>query len=274
MTTSFPINNTDVPDAYVGAWRKRSNTEYAFWLQSHRLHASLTIPVDRPSCSGRQSWADFTDDELMRLAHQGGVAGACIAQGNILHRRRQIDYLPRRGEPYLRRMRHDGTLLYDETLDKRESCIWELLADARQEIVALRFQDAGIGPDSDDQRKGYLLVIGAYFLFVRDRLVYTQQAESLAMLAECKGMQRAQLIELLDFEISFGTRPVDDAPWLIQRSTIPFREGKPLLDNPTLQRIARDAQQSTHPVRWGGKHYLRYWSLDEWQRPLQGTASS
>ena len=265
MPDTLPINNTDVPECYVDAWRKRSDTERTLWLQSHRLHASLTIPLARPDFSGRQSWADFSDQELRELTHQAGVAGACIAQGDILHRRRQIDYLPRRGEPHLRRMRCDGALLSEETLDGRESCVWERLADTPHEIVALRFQDASIGQHSDDQCKGYLLVIGNYFLFVRDRLVLTQQAESLAILAEHKALDRMQLIELLDFEISFGTRPASDAPWMIQLSTLPFREGRLLLDNAALQGIVRDAGHGPHPVRWGGKYYLRYWSLDEWQ---------
>jgi hypothetical protein len=266
MHDTLPINNTDVPEPYVGAWRKRSDTERAVWLQSHRLHASLSVPVYRPDFSGRQSWADFDDVELMLLAHQGGVAGACIAQADILHRRRQIDYLPRRGEPYLRRMRRDGLQLTDTTLDSRDTCVWELLSDAQPEIVALRFQDAGIGQDGDDQHKGYLLVIGNYFLFVRDRLAFTQQAESLAILAECKGLNRTQLIELLDFEISFGTRPKDDSDWLIQLSTVPYREGRALLNNSTLYRIANAAQPAPHPIRWNSKNFLRYWSLDEWQK--------
>ncbi len=266
MPDALPINNTQVPEAYVGAWRKRAQTEQSFWLQSHRLHASLVIPADRPDFSGRQSWADFSDAELMQLAHQGGVAGACIAQADILHRRRQIDYLPRRGEPNLRRLQRDGCVLTEATLDGRDICVWELLADAQHDIVALRFQDTGIGPNSDDQRKGYLLVIGNYFLFVRDRLVFTQQAESLAILAEYKHLDRAQLIELLDFEISFGTRPKDDSDWLIEVSTIPYREGKALLDNPTLYRIAQAAKPAPHAIRWRSKNFLRYWSLDEWQQ--------
>ena len=268
MTTPLPINNTDVPEDYVGAWRKRSNIERSFWLQTHRLHASMSIPLDRPDFTGRQTWADFSDEELILLAQQGGVSGACIAQDDILHRRRQIDYLPRRGDPYQRRMRRDATLLKEETLDGREQVVWELLADGRNEIIALRFQDAGIGADSDDQRRGYLLVVGEYFLFVRDRLVATQRADSLATLIELKEPERAQIIELLDFEISFGTRAADNSPWLIQHSTIPFREGQPLMDNSTLKEIISQAGQGPRRVRWGGKHFLRYWSLDEHQPAL------
>ncbi|MEK6664151.1 MAG: hypothetical protein AABY73_09835 [Pseudomonadota bacterium] len=265
MPLNLPINNTDVPEDYVGAWRKRSNIERGFWLQTHRLHASLAIPLDRPGFKGRQTWADFSDEELILLAQQGGVSGACIAQDDILHRRRQIDYLPRRGDPYLRRMRRIATLLKEETLDGREQVVWELLADGRNEIIALRFQDAGIGADSDDQRRGYLLVVGAYFMFVRDRLVATQRADSLATLIELKEPERTQLIELLDFEISFGTRTADNSPWLIQCSTIPYREGRPLMDNSTLMEIVSQAGQGPRRVRWGDKHFLRYWSLDEHQ---------
>lgn len=265
MIQNLPINNTDVPEDYVGAWRKRSNIELSFWLQTHRLHASLSIPLHRPDFAGRQTWADFSDDELILLAQQGGVSGACIAQDDILHRRRQIDYLPRRGDPYLRRMHRDTTLLKEETLDGRDQVVWELLADGRTEIVALRFQDAGIGADSDDQRRGYLLIAGDYFLFVRDRLVATQRADSLATLIELKEPERAQLIELLDFEISFGMRPTDNHPWLIQHSTIPYRERCPLMDNRTLHEIIAQAGQGPRQIRWGGKRFFRYWSLDEYQ---------
>ena len=261
--TPLPINNTDVPDEYVGAWHMLSNSERGFWLQTHRLHASLTIPLERPDYSGRLSWADFSDDDLLLLAHQGGVAGACIAQDNILHRRRQIDYLPRRGDPYLRRMQRKAALLTDETLDGRDQLVWALLADSHNEIIALRFQDAGIGADSDDQRRGYLLVVGEYFMFVRDRVMATQRADSLATLIELKEPERAQVIALLDFEISFGMRPADNSPWLIQQSTIPQREGKVLMDNPTLHEIVAHAGQAPRRVRWGGKLFLRYWALDE-----------
>ena len=263
MTKPLPINNTDVPENYVGAWRKRSNIERGFWLQTHRLHASLSIPVERPDFSGRLSWADFSDEELVMLGHQGGVSGACIAQDNILHRRRQVDYLPRRGDPHLRQMRRDGTLLHDESLDGRDKAVWELLSDGHNAIVALRFQDAGIGADSDDQRRGYLLVVGQYFMFVRDRVVATQRADSLATLIEVKAPERMQLIELLDFEISFGTRTGNKQPWCIQHSTIPYREGKPLMNDATLAQIVAQAGQDPRPIRWEGKQFLRYWSLDE-----------
>lgn len=265
MRDALPINNTDVPAAYVGAWRTSSAYEETIWLQTHRLHASISLAPNRPDFTARRSWDDYSDADLWALAQQGGVAGACIAQGDILHRRRQIDYLPRRGVTELRRMRRDGSYLYEATLDERQPITWELLAGPEQTLIALRFQDAGIAPN-DDQRKGYLLVVGMHFLFVRDRAVATPLAESLAVLVECKHYPRSEFIALLDFEISYGVRPTDDAaPWIILRSTLPHREGRALLDMATLRRVAKAGPHQGHALRWNGQPYLRYWSLDEWQ---------
>lgn len=264
MSLALPVNNTDVPTEYVGAWRKISDAETAIWLQTRRLHASLVVPTARPDFAKRQTWDDFTDTELMLLAQQGGVAGACIAQNDILHRRRQIDYLPRRGEPDLRRMRRETEHLFESTLDDRQPCTWQLLAGPEQEIIALRFQDAGVGAN-DDQRKGYLLIVGPHFLFVRDRSGVTQLAESLAVLAECKQLNREQLISLLDFEISYGQRTQDGSPWTISLSTLPQRQGKHLLDDATLRRMAAAGAHQPHALRRDNLAYLRYWSLDEWQ---------
>ena len=147
----------------------------------------------------------------------------------------ETDRLLRAGATLLRRMRRDATLLKEETLDGREQVVWELLADGRHEIVALRFQDAGIGPDCDDQRRGYLLVVGTISVCARS-LAATQRADSLAILIELKEPERAQLIELLDFEISFGTRTADNSPGSFSIRLSPPR-GPALMNNITLQEI-------------------------------------
>jgi hypothetical protein len=265
MSLDLPSNNTDVPEAYVGVWRRRSDTDRVYWVQSHRIHASLSIPLKRPDFSGRKGWDDFSDEDLMVLTHQAGVSGACIAKDDIFHPRRQFDYLPRRGETFLRRMRREGSTLYAEALDGTDPCIWDLVAAPEGEIVALRFQDAGVGKDEHDQRRGYLLVVGGHFIFVRDRAVMTQRAANLNVLAECKNYGRQELLDVLDFEISFGRRG-GDAPWQVQLSTIPFREGRRIMDDVMLEKILATAGKAPQRLRLGDQIFLRYWSLDEWRR--------
>jgi hypothetical protein len=261
MTVVLPPNNTDVPESYVGAWRKRSERERSYWLQTHRLHAMIDIPADRPDFAGRRGWEDFSDAELMILAQQGGVAGACIAAEDILHRRRQVDYLPQRGQPFLRRLRREGNLLTDVSLNGQHPWVWECLADGSQMLVGLRFHDVEMG-GAGDQCRGYLLVVGPYFMYVRDRFVATQRAESLALLAELKGFSRSQLVDVLDFELSFGRREKDE-PWRIELSTIPFREGRQLMTDEVLQRIIAQAGRGPERIRRAGRVFLRYWTLDE-----------
>lgn len=140
-------------------------------------------------------------------------------------------------------MRRDGVLLRKESLDGDGQVVWELLENDRDEMFVLRFQDAGIGADSHDQRRGYLLLVRQNFMYVRDRAGATQRAESLATLIELKELERAQIIELLDFEISFGTRSADKRLWRIQHSTKPYREGWSLMNDATLAEIISQAGQ-------------------------------
>lgn len=265
MAVKLPPNNTDVPAAYLGAWRKRAADTRSLWLQTTRLHAMIDIPADRPDFSGRTSWEQFSDEELMVLAHQGGVAGACIAAGDVLHRRRQLDYLPQRGQPFLRRLQPAGGLLHEFCLDGRQTAVWERLAGPEGGVVGLRFHDVEVGVAHGDECRGYLLVVGPYFAYVRDRYGMTQRAENLAVLAELKNFSREQLIAVLDFELSFGRR--DGAhPWSIELSTIPFREGRQLMNDEVLGRILAGANQGPEKIRRGGRVFLRYWTLDEWQQ--------
>ncbi len=265
MALNLPPNNTDVPQAYVGAWRKRSDRERSLWLQTTRLSAMIDIPADRPDFSGRRGFDDFSDAELMILAHQGGVAGACIAADDVLHRRRQVDYLPQRGQPFLRRLRVEGETLVESCLDGRRTAVWERLAPAQGEVLGLRFHDVEVGVAHGDECRGYLLAVGPYFAYVRDRYGMTQRAESLAVLAELKAFSREQLVAVLDFELSFGRRQPAQ-PWTIELSTLPWREGRPFLTDEALQRILGLANRGPEAIRRGGRTFLRYWTLDEYRR--------
>jgi hypothetical protein len=261
------MDTTDrVPDAWQGAWQRLQqgvDAPRAYWLQTLRLHASILIPAGRPDFSGASSLADLSLDELLWLAEQQGVAGTCIVEGDTLHRRRQVDFQTSRGKPFIRRMRREGELLREETTSGSTPLTWQRISPPEAEVIALRFQDDD-GGTAADQRKGYLLVVGDCFLFVRDRGGFVPHAESLRVLAECKDYERETLIELLDFEASFGLRAGSRQPWEILLSTLPFREGKPLLAPGAFDAIIKHAGRLPQRVNRDGKMWLRRWSLDEW----------
>jgi hypothetical protein len=70
-----------------------------------------------------------------------------------------------------------------------------------------------------------LLVAGDYFVFVRNRIKDLPRAASLDSLIASTHPSRAQVIEYLDCDFSFGRVRGGSIAWEIQRSTLPWREG-------------------------------------------------
>ena len=257
-----------VPEPYRGAWQQvqATNADIAplsFWLQTKRLHASIFIPGNRPDFSGKTGLSDFTKDELLWLANQRGIAGSCFVEGNMLHRRRQIDYQSSRGKVNERYMSFDNDYLLETLPNSTEHLTWSKISEPGAESIALRFQDEADLTDISGQRKGLLLVVGNHFIYVRDRGYFVPQSESLGTLSECKEYSQQQLAELLDFEISFGLRRNGKMPWEILHSTLPFREGKALMGEGGIESLAKNGG-GMQKVNRNGKTVLRRWSVDDW----------
>jgi len=70
-----------------------------------------------------------------------------------------------------------------------------------------------------------LLVVGDYFVFVRNRIRDLPSAASLDSLIASTHPSRAQIIAYLDCDFSFGRVRGGPMVWEIQRSTLPWREG-------------------------------------------------
>ena len=228
-----------------------------------RLQASLFIPGNRPDFSGKAALSEFSKDELLWLANQRGIAGSCFVEGDMLHRRRQIDYQPSRGMANERNMRFENDNLLEILPNSTAHLVWHKISKPGAENIALRFQDETDVTDISGQRKGLLLVIGDYFMYVRDRGHFVPQSESLNTLSECREYSQSQLVELLDFEISFGLRRTGNMPWEIQHSTLPFREGKALMAEGGIESLAKNGG-GLQKVNRHGKNVLRRWAVDHW----------
>ena len=73
-----------------------------------------------------------------------------------------------------------------------------------------------------------LIVVGDHFLYVRNRAKDLPVAPSLDSLIATTRATRAQIIAYLDCEFSTGRVRGGSAPWVIERSTLPWREGRHL----------------------------------------------
>lgn len=259
-----------IPPACCGVWQRRSmenkgkaadSTTLAFWIQTDALQASLCIPAGRPDTSGKTSLAEYDEAGLLWLARQEGIAGMTLADGDLLHRRRQIDFQPTRGRDNTRRIRFEDDLLITENLQGSSTETWQRLAGTEGETITLRLLEESV----QATRKGYLLVVSDHFIFVRDRPNFTRQAASLEDLFEAQDLEPAEMAAYLDCEFSYGRRTGGDLPWHIQHSTLPWREGKALFGSGQFESLRAGGEALIQHGQGRTGLVTRRWSIQVWR---------
>lgn len=266
MTASIPFNPGDlteppapVPDAYLGVWNRtlletssgRDERSRVWWLQTPRWHADLRIPAERPDFSGVTRLADCDDGQLAWLATQQGFCGVTQVDGEVCTWHRQLDFQPANGSRDIGRMAFDGERVIETGVESDYLEIWERLPHSRGGTAALELVvERGELPS----RPAWLFVAGDCFMFVRGRAHPPPSAVDLSSLIAQARPSRAQLLDWLNVEISFGHRS-GATPWRIEHSTLPFREGKTLS-------LAGAIQRRGHQVAIEGNNERRWMILD------------
>lgn len=265
-----------VPADFFGVWRRifleakgkpADTTTEAYWIQTSALHADLRIPAGRPDFSGKATLAEYNANDLLWLARQQGIAGMTLAGGDLLHRRRQIDYQPTRGRDNTHRMRFEGDVLVEENMQGSVVEKWRRLTGVEGGVITLRLLEEAEADGRIVPRKGYLLVVGDYFMFVRDRPEFTRQAASLEDLFEAQDLERDDMVPFLDCEFSFGRRSGGVQPWNIELSTLPYREGKALLAPGQFEALRAGGKALVQRGRGRNGLITRRWSIHEWTEP-------
>lgn len=235
-----------VPGWTLGCFRRRSITFFngdsddrtlVVWLQSRGLTADLRLADDRPRLASREALGDLPLAELERLAEaEGGVS-------------------PTRFEPdAVSGVELSGTMLWPDwtafqlhakwpepgNLRRVGDCLIEY-APSGAYVEDWRLQTSGPGPlvglslleERDSKgtllhRGGGLVIAGEHALFVRGRPEALPPAARLGELVE-RAAREPKLRELLfGFEASYARR--DEAGrYQVVASTLPWREGKPLM---------------------------------------------
>ncbi|MEX1109928.1 MAG: hypothetical protein WEC00_13535 [Dongiaceae bacterium] len=229
------------------------------WGQTRTFYVDLRIPSNRPPTRGRRSFADFSLDELLRLADQKGFAGHVLLEGDLCSWIRYIDYRPSTGRPDRGRLRLEGETLYEEghptsVLGSAYQEIFKREHRANRRSVALRrlAADGGgaIGAKSGD---AILVMIDDRFLFARGRAAELPAAESLRDLILSAGEDREAIHTYLDCDLSIGGTE-GSAAWVVDSSTIPFREGRHLLPRATVE-LAEEPGMLTVTADEGTAHW-------------------
>ncbi|MGE5319014.1 MAG: hypothetical protein ACM3KD_02420 [Hyphomicrobiaceae bacterium] len=235
------VSPAAVPGAYLGVWRRslletaelRDARSHVFWLQTPRWHADLRIPAGRPDFCGVRRLTECDDAQLAWLARQQGFCGVTQVDGDICTWHRQMDFQPAGGSRDIGRMAFAGERLTETGVEADYLEVWQRLRPSRGGTAALELVvEAGEQP----ARPTWLLVAGDCFMYVRGRTHALPRATDLTRLIARTQPTRAQMLDWLDVEISFGYRKGPN-PWRIEHSTLPFREETFLTRPGAIQRL-------------------------------------
>ena len=275
---------------FSGGWMTSSEQDTVVRnLQTPSIFIDLRIPKGRPSGSrgwgGAQSFEDLTNAQLRLLSRQHCFAGYTLCESNVAKkqdgsratglpvcvRHHAIDW---NFHPRFPRSRPNKWYVEPHPSgDGRAFKEWGYASDPRngQAIYMERWKNlSGPGlrdgpylvlrrvPRSDQEPDAFLVVVGNHFAYCRDR-VGPLASCSYANRGGCASLadaaytadDRNALIQLVNLEGSYGR--VDS--WIIEHSTIPWREGARLISagevSISKSEIADRPQNCRATVFWG-----------------------
>jgi hypothetical protein len=253
---------------YRGHWQRQwllappaapDHSTEVHWLQTSRLYCDLRIPAGRPDFSQRAALADCTDQELAWLTTQQGFAGHLEVADELYYWHRHFDFQPVTELPDAGYMHWSDDEVFETGVfaDYQEG--WAVAdANAVDRYAAKLFVRVD-SPGRRALRQGVLVVIGDTFMFALERATPPARLAALLVAAFEDG-ERAARVQMLDCEISFGTRAQGSCPWQVLRSTLPFLEGHPLFAPETLPRTALIPPRPARATLQGASCH---WLVDE-----------
>lgn len=213
------------PDALSAAWQRtlmvqadgtRDTGSWVLWLQSGALFADLRQPAGRPDMRDATCLRALSPSQMTWLSGQDGFAGTLLFDGTFFEWQREIGFQPTRPTADSARLFFRGDTLVEEGRHAPYLEEWQRLEETVAADLALRLRGR------TDGRSALLVRHAQFFMFARDRPFVPPPGGDLAALLHDAGTD-ADRHALLDCELSFG-RIVQDR-WLIERSTLPYREG-------------------------------------------------
>ena len=223
------------PPWFVGAWKREwmrprggtaCETSIVRDLQTPSVFGSVRIALDRPAFVGANSFADLDDAQLaVLLTQRGGFAGTASFVGenatSIATWNHEIDFQPRNGIDAARLTQTGPTTVLEESLDGTFDELWQSVPGGDGNCLGLKITRAG-------RVERMLIVVGDHFVYARNRTRDLPDAPSLTELVATTHATRAQIIEMLDCELSYGLVRSGRVAWEVRLSTLPWREGRVL----------------------------------------------
>jgi hypothetical protein len=236
-----------VPTWTLGCFRRRSITFFngdcddrtlVLWLQSRGLTADLRLAVDRPRPSSREALGELSLLELTRLAEvEGGLAATRFEPGveqgvelvGTMHWPDWTSFQLHAKWPEPGLLRRVGDCLIEHAPSGAYVEDWRLQPSGDGPLIGLTLLEERDGKSGQLlHRGGGLVIAGEHALFVRGRAEALPKVERLTDLIERAVSEPRLLDAVFGFEASYARR--DEAGrYVVECSTLPWREGRPLL---------------------------------------------
>eukprot|EP00050_Salpingoeca_kvevrii_P016090 m.52460 g.52460 ORF g.52460 m.52460 type:complete len:362 (+) comp6697_c0_seq1:57-1142(+) len=242
---------------FCGGWREDTSTlTRVFNLQTPSIFIDFRVPYSRPDFIAARSLQDLSRAELRLLARQHCFAGYSLVDGTppVCTRHHAIDWnaAPRRLPNKWRiELKDDGSSFKEFCYanDEFGQAVymerWDRLPGGEgNHYLALRAGGSNGAPDQ------FLVIVGVYFTYIRDRPVplptfeHEAQTPSLTNLVDDPDTPEEDLMRYLDLECSNGrvSDEAGDFSWIIGLSTFPWRQGEQLLRRGDASLIVRDGK--------------------------------
>jgi hypothetical protein len=190
------------------------------YVQTPSVFGDVRTPAARPAVSHAASFAELTDDELAELAGQQGFAGTTTVDGTRATWHHEIDFQPASDDADVGRVEPAGDgKMFEHALDDSYVESWSALD---RDATGGKFLAVRVVRDGKTEQ--LLAVAGTHFVYARARDTPLPAARSIREAIAQNHATRDQIIAYLDCEISYGRV----ADWQIERSTLPWQQGKRL----------------------------------------------
>lgn len=220
-----------VPSSYLGVWShtlleqhgSQDTTSLVLWLQAHYHHIDIRIPASRPDFSNCTCLQDYSAEQLRWSATQQGFFGITEVNGTVCHWHRELYFQSTNGVSDIGEIVFDGVdTLLETGIESDYFEIWKKIEGTHLNINTYRVNSFN---RHGDVVEAHLIKAGNIFAFIRPRSEKLPEYSCLLAAIDAQHQNHHNLLNWLDFEISFG-EIVDDAHGKIMHSTFPFREGE------------------------------------------------
>jgi hypothetical protein len=246
-----------------GLWRRsllarpegeRDTTTWVNWLQGPSFFIDLRQPAGRPDFRGVTCLDGLVLSEIEWLATQEAFAGRLQQRADYFEWHREVDFQVKAPHPDQGLLRFEDGMMVEDDRHGRYIEHWH--REDAGAACALRFVDRL------SACAGFLMRLRSLFMYARGRSAQHAATRTLhECLQDASNLKAAQ--DLIDCEISQGV--VSAAGWVIQRSTLPFKEGVAL--DPSIVR-GRSQTLTIADLSRDGRPMRRIVDITESEGPL------